>query len=130
MPMQARSRYYPRLADAKLLLRLKACKSLSTEARLSALHWHRHLPPSLPCQQTQSCNSKLSTYHQSSFPIAVRCNTSYYRQGSLEFVALIILLYLFRQERDELGQYPAKTFVVPRCLAIRELTAKRELSIR
>ena len=51
MPMQARSRYYPRLADAKLLLRLTACKSLSTEARLSALHWHRHLPPSLPCQQ-------------------------------------------------------------------------------
>ena len=50
MPMQARSRYYPRLADAKLLLRLTACKSLSTEARLSALHWHRHLPPiaSLP----------------------------------------------------------------------------------
>ena len=38
MPMQARSRYYPRLADAKLLLRLTACKSLSTEARLSALH--------------------------------------------------------------------------------------------
>ena len=33
MPMQARSRYYPRLADAKLLLRLTACKSLSTEAQ-------------------------------------------------------------------------------------------------
>ena len=36
---------------------------------------------------------------------------------SVHFAALIILLYLFRQERDELGQYPAKTFVVPRCLA-------------
>ena len=33
MPMQARSRYYPRLTDAKLLLRLTACKSLSTEAQ-------------------------------------------------------------------------------------------------
>ena len=37
VPMQARSRYYPRLADAKLLLRLTACKSLSTEARLSVM---------------------------------------------------------------------------------------------
>ena len=47
MPMQARSRYYPRLTDAKLSLRLTARELLSTEARLSALHWHRHLPPSL-----------------------------------------------------------------------------------
>ena len=67
MPMQARSRYYPRLADAKLSLRLRLAKSqhktthrsclvlgdmppayhpLSTEARLSALHWHRLLRPS------------------------------------------------------------------------------------
>ena len=37
MPMQARSRYYPRLADAKLSLRLTARDSLSTEARLSAM---------------------------------------------------------------------------------------------
>ena len=37
MPMQARSRYYPRLADAKLSLRLTARELLSTEARLSAL---------------------------------------------------------------------------------------------
>ncbi len=43
--MQARSRYYPRLADAKLLLRLTACNSLSTEARLSTLHWHSLLHP-------------------------------------------------------------------------------------
>ena len=62
--------------------------------------------------------------------LSVRCNTSYYRQGSLQFVALIILLYLFRPKKDELGQYPAKTFVVPRCLAIREPKVKRELSIR
>ena len=47
MPMQARSRYYPRLADAKLTLRLTACVSLSTEARLSTLHWHRLLHPLL-----------------------------------------------------------------------------------
>ena len=45
MSMQARSRYYPRLADAKLTLRLTACVSLSTEARLSTLHWHRLLHP-------------------------------------------------------------------------------------
>ena len=45
MPMQARSRYYPRLADAKLLLCLTARESLSTEARLSALHWHRLIHP-------------------------------------------------------------------------------------
>ena len=37
MPMQARSRYYPRLADAKLSLRLTARELLSTEARLSAM---------------------------------------------------------------------------------------------
>ena len=43
--MQARSRDYPRLAEAKLLLRLMACKSLSTEARLSALQL---APPSPP----------------------------------------------------------------------------------
>ena len=46
MPMQARSRYYPRLTDAKLSLRLTARELLSTEARLSALHWHRLLRPS------------------------------------------------------------------------------------
>ena len=45
MPMQARSRYYPRLADAKLSLRLTARELLSTEARLSALHWHRLIHP-------------------------------------------------------------------------------------
>ena len=65
MPMQARSRYYPRLADAKLTLRLRlatsqhkttycSCLVLGdmplayhpprTEARLSALHCHRLLP--------------------------------------------------------------------------------------
>ena len=37
MPRQARSRYYPRLADAKLSLRLTARELLSTEARLSAM---------------------------------------------------------------------------------------------
>ena len=47
MPMQARSRYYPRLTDAKLTLRLTARVSLSTEARLSTLHWHRLLHPLL-----------------------------------------------------------------------------------
>ena len=67
MPMQARSRYYPRLADAKLSLRPRlatsqhktthcSCLVLGdmplayhpprTEARLSALHWHRLLRPS------------------------------------------------------------------------------------
>ena len=45
VPMQARSRYYPRLADAKLSLRLTARELLSTEARISALHWHRLLHP-------------------------------------------------------------------------------------
>ena len=34
------------------------------------------------------------------------------------------------QERKAGKKYPKKTFVVPRCLAIREPTAKRELSIR
>ena len=37
MPMQARLRYYPRLADAKLSLRLTARELLSTEAHLSAM---------------------------------------------------------------------------------------------
>ena len=37
VPSQARLRYYPRLADAKLSLRLTARELLSTEARLSAM---------------------------------------------------------------------------------------------
>ena len=32
----------------------------------------------------------------------------------------IILLYLFRQEKDGLRHVPSETFVAPRCLAIRK----------
>lgn len=86
MPMRARSRYYPRLADAKLTLRLTARVLLSTEARLNALHWHRLLPHHISANSYISAAAYLSLsvlyvftkyktivfrifFHQSTIPI-------------------------------------------------------------
>ena len=81
MPMQALSRYYPRLADAKLSLRLTARELLSTEARLSAMQMvhtltlcHRSDDENHTLQKRHNLK-ELCLFYNNDFPLIIQYNS-------------------------------------------------------
>ena len=107
--------------------------------------WHIHIPASILKQRENFRNIQifmvLNCYLKqneiSLFQFVQRLAVSNFASLSAPFFRLIrksvcstmvtynnwwfiILLYLFRQERDGLRHVPSETFVVPRCLASRK----------